>query len=113
MRSLAFVVLLAGCDLATGVVERPAPQCTRDEDCVLLPAALTCCVECPPAPPFEPAPRWVLDGMLIEQETRCATPRSSCPEVSCAAPRPGCEARPACIQERCSFIETGCALPTS
>ncbi len=95
---------------------RPAGEsveCLRDDDCVLLPAALTCCVECPPAPPFDPAPSWVLGGMLIQLETDCAERDRACPEVRCE-PRPeGCVARAACVRGRCAAVSSGCGTPTS
>ncbi len=117
---LISLVVLAAC-------ERPAlepppaaveeaeqlPQCVRDEDCVLLPAALTCCIECPPAPPFEAAPSWVLDGMLIENETECAEARHLCPEITCEPVAETCIARPACVTGRCVPLAEGCEQPTT
>ncbi len=85
----------------------------RDDDCVLLPADLTCCIECPPVPPYEAAPSWVLDGMLIENETECAERTSICPEIPCAQQVEGCTARAACRHGRCVAIATGCELPRS
>ncbi|MCX5747406.1 MAG: hypothetical protein NT062_33495 [Proteobacteria bacterium] len=82
-------------------------QCALDDDCVLLPDALTCCLECPPAPPFEAAPRWMLDGMLIEHETTCAIPKL-CPPVRCTPIPVGCVATPVCREGRCAFDSTGC-----
>ncbi len=113
------VLALAACDRVSAESQAetvapppPAAQCVRDGDCVLLPDALTCCVECPPVPPFHAAPSWVLDGMLIENETDCvAHPR--CPAVTCEAPPAGCEARAACVDGRCTAIATGCGLPRS
>lgn len=87
-------------------------QCVRDDDCVLLPSALTCCLECPPAPPFEPAPSWVLDGMLIENDTVCPA-RWRCPPIECDAVPPGCVARAACRGGRCVAVTAGCDYPTS
>jgi hypothetical protein len=87
-------------------------QCMRDDDCVLLPNALTCCIECPPAPPFEPAPSWVLDGMLIENETVCPQ-RWKCPPIECDPVPPGCIAKAACRGGRCIAVTTGCDRPTS
>jgi len=88
-----------------------APECVHDEDCVLLPAALTCCIECAPAPSFEAAPSWVLDGMLIENETECAEPRHLCPEITCEPVPETCVARPACAAGRCVAVTKGCDLP--
>lgn len=88
-------------------------QCARDDECVLLPTALTCCIECPPAPPFEAAPSWVLDGMLIENETVCAEPRHLCPPVTCEPLPEGCVARAACVAGRCVVLSQGCELPVA
>lgn len=54
----------------------PAPavdaDCTRDEECALLPYA-TGCGECPPAPPFDVGTREDLDAMETDG---CGVPRS-------------------------------------
>jgi hypothetical protein len=116
MRWISLLVVLAACDRCThdAGAQRsrppPAAECARDDDCVLLPDALTCCEECPPAPPFEPAPAWVLDGMLIENDTVCPT-RWRCPEIECAPVPPGCVARAACRDGRCTAVTTGCDRP--
>jgi hypothetical protein len=88
--------------------------CTGDRDCVLLPY-VTCCGECPPAPPFEAGSIHDLDAILIESEQICAERRVSCLDVTLACdvvPR-GCEARPACVAGRCVVVEVGCGPPTS
>src|SRR5512138_2386899 len=79
---LAGLVSMAGCERfpfdwqpAEPASQAEAPQCVRDDDCALLPSALTCCVECPPAPPFEAVPTAVIAGLLIENETVCAEPK--------------------------------------
>lgn len=120
-RARVFAILLAAsCDRGPPELEaarRPAGddavQCVRDDDCVLLPSALTCCVECPPAPPFEPAPSWVLGGMLVQHETDCAERVRACPEVRCEPIPEGCVARAACVDGRCVAVSSGCELPTS
>ncbi len=109
------VAALAACRKAPGEASRTSSEtteCASDDDCVLLPSALTCCVECPPAPPFEAAATWVLDGMLIEQETVCAEGRH-CPEVECELPPPGCVAHAACVASHCVVVASGCDRPTS
>lgn len=88
-------------------------QCARDDDCALLPSALTCCIECPPAPPFEPAPSWVLAGMLVQNETECAERDRACPEVRCEPVPQGCVARAACVEGRCVTVASGCDIPVS
>lgn len=129
---LIAIFLAAACDRSappelervTGAAEagrmartaRPAGesvQCLGADDCVLLPAALTCCVECPPAPPFEPAPSWVLGGMLIQLETDCAERDRACPAVRCEPVPAGCVARAACVRGRCAAVSSGCGTPTS
>ena len=90
-----------------------AAQCVRDDDCVLLPSALTCCVECPPAPPFESVPSWVLGGMLIQLETDCAERDRACQAVRCEPVPEGCVARAGCVNGRCVAVTAGCEAPTS
>jgi hypothetical protein len=117
--SLIAILLAAACDRASDLAaaarasEGEPAQCVRDDDCVLLPSALTCCVECPPAPPFEPAPSAVLGGMLIEHETECAQRDRACPEVRCDPVPEGCRARAACAKGRCIAVTSGCEVPTS
>jgi hypothetical protein len=115
-------LLVAACERASlepaGATAAPedrdrSAQCVRDDDCVLLPSALTCCVECAPAPPFEPVPSWVLGGMLIQNETDCAERDRACQEVRCEPAPRGCVARAACANGRCIAVTSGCELPTS
>jgi len=90
-----------------------APECTRDEDCVLLPSTMTCCAECPPAPPFEAAPASVLDGMLVENETVCSQSRKPCTPAECVPVPEGCVARAACDAGQCVAVSSGCEMPNS
>jgi hypothetical protein len=93
----------------------PAVQqedCVKDRDCVLMPY-ITCCGECPPAPPFEPAPREALDAVLIEAEQRCATDFRPCPPLVCDPVPAGCWAKAACDDGRCVAVTDGCLLPPS
>jgi hypothetical protein len=121
LRAALFAILLAAsCDRAPLTHEAEArtsedepAQCVRDDDCVLLPSALTCCIECPPAPPFEPAPSQLLAGKLIQLETECAQRDRACPEVRCDPVPPGCTARAACAAGRCVAVTSGCDVPTS
>lgn len=83
-------------------------ECHADADCVLLPAELTCCHECPPAPPFHAAPRWVLDGMLVESETTCSYDTRPCAEDACDPVPAGCVARAVCEAGRCVVAASGC-----
>lgn len=115
--SLASVLLaVAACEkLAASPELTPDEnaQCWRDEDCMLVPGALTCCAECPPAPPFEAEPVWVVDGMYIENENRCLATEITCGEIDCPRIPAGCSARAACTAGRCTAVTTGCAIPTS
>lgn len=99
--------LLAPADEASSPGPAAAADCRVDDDCVLLPE-LTCCGECPPAPPFEAAPRWVLDGMLVEHETTCSRDTRPCPPRACQRVPRGCVARAACEAGRCVVRSTGC-----
>jgi hypothetical protein len=106
-------------DLAT---PRSGDACEIDDDCGLVPGALTCCGECPPAPPFQAVPRTQLDAMLLELELACAQPTIVGDEqtegsgaIACLAPPAcepvpaGCVARAACRDGRCVVIARGCA----
>lgn len=118
MRLLIVLLALAGCgDTEVGggapaVAPREAPRqegvdCGRDEDCVLLPV-VTCCGECPPAPPFEAITREALDAVLIENEWKCGAHPRACDARACE-PRPrGCYARAACVGSRCVVESEGC-----
>lgn len=79
----------------------------RDDECVLLPSALTCRVEWSPSPPFESAPSGVLDGLLIENETVCTGDRS-CPETTRDPVPDDCVAHAGCSDGRGVVIATGC-----
>jgi hypothetical protein len=129
-RAASLTVLLVG-SLAAGcqrtALELPAEEqpatvapagaddarCARDDDCALLPSALTCCIQCRPAPPFEPVPSRVLAGMLVQNETECAERDRACPEVRCDPIPEGCVARAACVDGRCVAVASGCDIPTS
>ena len=102
--------LLAPTDASTagaGAGATAAADCHVDGDCVLLPE-LTCCGECPPAPPFQAAPRWVLDGMLVENETTCSYDTRPCPPRACDRVPRGCVARATCERGRCVVASSGC-----
>jgi hypothetical protein len=83
-------------------------ECAADEDCVLMPV-LSCCGECPPAPPFEAVTRAELDSALIESEWHCTDKEHDCTGFACEALPEGCQARAACREGRCTVIESGCA----
>jgi hypothetical protein len=114
VRTAVVAWLLCGCDkLPAQPQPDPAAECVRDEDCTLVPSELTCCTECPPAPPFEAAPVWVVDGMYLEQEDRCLDTARPCPKVRCARIPETCSARAACTRGRCTVVASGCDRPTS
>jgi hypothetical protein len=116
-RSFASALMaLAACEklaASPGAEQESTAQCSRDEECMLVPSALSCCAECPPAPPFEAAPTWVIDGMYIENENRCLATEISCGEIDCPVIPAGCSAQPVCLEGRCVAVTTGCAIPTS
>ena len=93
---------------ATEIAQAPPGtlECRVDDDCTLMPAAMTCCEECEPVPPFEAVPRTAVDAMLIELETRCAAKPSICGPRSCEAPPQGCQAAAVCVRGRCSVVQT-------
>ncbi len=107
---------LAACEKLSASPEQAsesAPQCVRDADCTLVPSSLTCCADCAPAPPFEAAPVWVVDGMYIENDDRCLAPEISCGEVECPLVPPGCTAHAVCSDGRCTPVTAGCEIPSS
>lgn len=89
------------------VAPRPRDPCVRDQDCALLPY-VTCCGECPPAPPFEVGTREALDAIFIESEQRCAEDRRPCTPPVCERPPRGCYARAACQAGVCVVQAEGC-----
>lgn len=116
---VAVSALLAGCpERAAAPQDAPAGparsgelprlvECADDSHCALLPH-VTCCGECPPAPPFDVGNRQDLDALFIEAETRCAQDRRPCRPPVCE-PRPrGCYARAACVAQRCVVESEGC-----
>lgn len=123
------LVALAACEKLAASPDPPPEanaQCSRDEDCTLAPSALTCCGECPPAPPFEAAPVWEVDARYIENENRCLAPEISCGDesregdasreqevIDCPQIPAGCTARAACTSGRCTAVTSGCGIPTS
>lgn len=113
MRTAWLLLALASCDKVTASLPAVDAQCVRDADCTLVPSDLTCCKECPPAPPYEAAPVWVVDGMYIENEDRCLATDHVCPEIQCASIPPGCSARAVCAEGRCVAVASGCGIPTS
>jgi hypothetical protein len=80
---------------------------------MLVPSALTCCTECPPAPPFEAAPTWVIDAMYIENENRCLATEIDCGDIECPQVSAGCTGRAVCAEGRCTALSTGCEIPTT
>jgi len=87
----------------------PEPdECTKDDDCTLMPSRLTCCGECEPAPPFEAIPREDLDSLLLELETDCAPQTRLCEPPVCEVVPPGCMARARCVDGSCEVEATGC-----
>jgi hypothetical protein len=105
MRGLLLGCLAIGCDASA---QAQAIECVRDDDCVLLPR-VTCCGECAPSPPYEAAPRWVLDGMLVEAETTCARSSRPCTPPVCDLPTT-CVPHAACTEGRCQVSTRGCPL---
>jgi hypothetical protein len=85
-------------------------ECAVDADCTLMPAAITCCGECGPVPPFESVTRQELDALLLENETACATRAGLCEPPACAALPEGCAARAICRTGRCVTVELGCGV---
>jgi hypothetical protein len=87
----------------------PEPgECVVDDDCGLMPSQMTCCGECPPAPPFEAVPRTAIDSRLLELETDCAPQTRLCIPPVCEPVPAGCDAQAICIDHRCRLVETGC-----
>src|SRR5688572_7895221 len=76
------------------------PSCIVDSDCALLPY-VTCCGECPAAPPFDVGTREDLDAILIEMEQRCALDLRECTPPTCELIQNGCSARAACVDGHC------------
>ena len=87
--------------------EPPTIECRIDDDCTLLPPAMTCCGECDPVPPFEAVPRTAVDALLLELETRCAEKPGPCQPPACESSPPGCEAYSTCVGGHCMVVQSG------
>jgi hypothetical protein len=71
-----------------------------------MPAAITCCGECDPVPPFEAVPHTAVDAVLIELETRCAEKLAPCEPPVCESLPRGCEAYAACVGGQCIVLQS-------
>ena len=98
-------------EMVPGRVE-PA-DCLADDDCTLLPAAITCCGECEPVPPFEAVSRSTVDALLLDNETDCALRTQLCDPPACASVPEGCAGRAVCRSGRCTVVESGCGVRIS
>jgi hypothetical protein len=98
------------CDRALDVAREMStePECQVDDDCTLMPSAMTCCGECDPAPPFEAVPRTAVDSRLLELETDCAESTRLCEPPICEVVPPSCIASAICLDGRCRVIAFGC-----
>lgn len=76
-------------------------ECVTDDDCALMPAAITCCGECPPVPPFEAVTRASLADYRRVVADACAPETRLCDPPSCAGLAAGCDARAICRDGRC------------
>lgn len=81
-----------------------ASECIEDEDCVLLPSALTCCGECDPAPPFEALPRAQLEDRRAALVEECAPATRLCEPPACPAVPQACRARATCRAGICQAV---------
>lgn len=82
-----------------------APECVRDDDCVLRPSVITCCGTCAPIRPFEAIPVARLDQILRDAETVCVTPSRHCEPPVCPDLDPDIEARAVCTANVCRAVE--------
>lgn len=84
-------------------------ECELDEDCGLVPLAITCCGECDPAPPFRAAPRTEIDAVLLDLETECSQSARGCEPPACSALPANCTARAVCRAGMCTVEQSdGC-----
>jgi hypothetical protein len=105
---LAPMTIVQTCELDDGPAVEVAIECVTHEDCGLVPAFVSCCQECEPAPPFEAVPRSKLDAIWLDLEPYCAETASRCEQIPCPTIPPGCVAFAACIHGQCRVIEEGC-----
>lgn len=86
--------------------------CVRDDDCVVMPALLTCCGECEPIAPYEAVPRAVLAERRRALEASCAPRTQPCDPPACTAPPAGCVVRAVCDQGQCRAVTNArCSSP--
>jgi hypothetical protein len=80
-------------------------ECAVDADCVVMPAAFSCCGECEPSPPFEASPR----SELADLRRTCFRSEHLCEPPVCPSKPAGCEARAVCRSGACIAIPSdGC-----
>ncbi|MBX3160441.1 MAG: hypothetical protein KF773_31035 [Deltaproteobacteria bacterium] len=120
MRWIALAALAAcqngsldGASVAATLDPQEPPPCTRDDECALAPHELTCCLECPPAPPFEAVPTSVLAARRIELETDCAAAAPVCRESTCDPVPHGCAASAACVRGACVAVASPACGPSA
>lgn len=83
-------------------------ECVVDDDCVLMPSAINCCGECPPAPPYDAVSGEELASLLIQLETDCAEWTRLCEPPACEIISQRCEPRAICVEGRCRTDAAGC-----
>lgn len=99
-------------DEYTRVPATPArEQCTRDDDCVLVPSLITCCGECQPAPPFEAVPLGRLASRRTAASEMCLPSTRGCEPPVCPAVIQGCEVRAICAAGSCAVEASERCLP--
>lgn len=106
------VVALVGVRLACvdATPSAAPPECARDTECALVPAAFTCCGECEPAPPFEAVSTELLDEVRGEWADRCAPATRACEPPACASVPEACAARAICDRGACRVaVTSACA----
>ncbi len=83
----------------------PAPECVRDEDCVLQPSRITCCGTCPAARPYEAISAVHLVQLLRDADLGCARTLQHCDPPACPGVETDSEVHAACTAGVCRVVE--------
>lgn len=81
-------------------------ECHLDDDCTLMPALITCCGECDPAPPYEAVPRALLDEVRLVTNEDCAPHTRLCDPPACSMQVENASPSVICRGGRCEVQET-------
>ena len=92
-------------DAARVVGKKLAPECVRDEDCVLRPALITCCGTCPATRPYEAITVERLQQSQRDADDACAPSSRLCDPPVCPPVELGDVVHAVCTAGACRAVE--------